>query len=88
MGQLPYMTNVSAFFDEFIGTALLIIVILAATDKRNGPPPSGLLPLVLFITFCGITAAFGAQTGKFLTAQLPIATLTQLSPRLRDQSSS
>lgn len=56
------MTNVSAFFDEFIGTALLVIVIFAATDARNGPPPAGLVPLVLFITFLGITAAFGAQT--------------------------
>lgn len=41
-------------------------MILAATDKRNGPPPAGLLPLVLFITFLGLGLAFGSQTGPFV----------------------
>ena len=42
---------------------MLMIVILAVTDKRNGPPPAGLVPLVLFIVFIGLGLAFGAQTG-------------------------
>ncbi|KIK55578.1 hypothetical protein GYMLUDRAFT_248614 [Collybiopsis luxurians FD-317 M1] len=54
-----YETNVSAFFDEFLITAILLIVILAATDKRNTPPPYGLLPLVLFILLLGISASLG-----------------------------
>lgn len=58
-----YLTNVSAFFDEFLGAAILLLVICAVTDKRNGPPPPGLVPLVLFITLMGIAAALGSQTG-------------------------
>lgn len=57
------MTPVSAWFDEFIGTAVLLLVVLAVTDKKNGPPPVGLVPLVLFITILGIGAALGMQTG-------------------------
>ena len=52
-----------SFYLKFIGTFLLMIVILAVTDKRNGPPPAGLVPLVLFIVFIGLGLAFGAQTG-------------------------
>lgn len=60
-----YETNVSAFFSEFLITAILLLVILAATDKRNTPPPYGLLPLVLFILLLGIAAALGINTGGF-----------------------
>lgn len=35
----------------------------AITDRNNGPPPAGLVPLVLFITILGIGAALGMQTG-------------------------
>ncbi|KAG9085689.1 hypothetical protein FS749_004230 [Ceratobasidium sp. UAMH 11750] len=59
---LPYMTNAQSFFQEFLATALLLIVICAATDKRNGSPPAGLLPLTLFITVFGIGTCFGMQS--------------------------
>ncbi|KAI0769916.1 aquaporin [Fomes fomentarius] len=36
---LPYMTSVSCFFDEFVGTAVLLMVVCAVSDTRNGPPP-------------------------------------------------
>ncbi|KAF5339654.1 hypothetical protein D9758_015590 [Tetrapyrgos nigripes] len=58
-----YETNVSAFFSEFLATAILLVVILAVTDKRNTPPPYGLLPLVIFILTLGIAAALGMNTG-------------------------
>lgn len=58
-----YMTSVSCFFDEFLGTAILLLVVCAITDKRNGPPPAGLVPLVLFLTILGIGASLGFQTG-------------------------
>lgn len=60
---LDYMTSVSCFFDEFIGTVVLLLVVCAVTDARNGPPPAGLVPLVLFIAVLGIGAALGMQTG-------------------------
>jgi len=59
---LDYMTSVSCFFNEFLGTAILLIVVLAATDKGNVSPPQGLLPLVLFILVLGIGACLGMQT--------------------------
>jgi len=60
---LPYLTNVSAFFDEFLGTALLLIVVLAVTDKKNLAPNPGTLPIALMITVLGIGMSFGMQTG-------------------------
>lgn len=57
------MTNVSAFFNEFLATAVLLIVVFAMVDKRNGPPPAGLAPLVLFFLILGIGASLGMQTG-------------------------
>jgi len=60
---LDYMTAVSCFFDEFIGTAVLMVVVLAINDKKNCPPPAGLAPLVLFVLILGIGASLGMQTG-------------------------
>jgi len=72
---LDYVTNVSAFFDEFLGATVLIIVILAINDRnnendendendeKNGPLPVGIAPLALFFLFLGIGAALGLQTG-------------------------
>ncbi|KAI0254575.1 aquaporin-like protein [Lactifluus subvellereus] len=60
---LDYMPAANCFFDEFIGTFILLLVVFAVTDKRNGPPPPGLVPLVVFITILGIAVAFGMQTG-------------------------
>ena len=57
------MTNVSCFFDEFLGTAVLLICVLSFTDRANGPPPAGLVPLALFILILGIGSALGIQTG-------------------------
>jgi len=58
-----YMTSVSCFFDEFVGTAVLLIVVCAINDSRNGAPPPGLAPLILFILVLGIGSALGFQTG-------------------------
>ena len=58
------MTNISAFFDEFVGSTVLMIVVLAINDKKNGPPPAGLAPLVLFFLVLGIGSSLGMQTGS------------------------
>lgn len=42
---------------------MLIIAILSVTDKRNCPPPPGLVPLVLFFTILGIGLGLGMETG-------------------------
>jgi len=59
---LDYVSNATSFFNEFLATALLLIIISSVTDKRNGPPPAGLVPLAIFFAFVGITASFGMQT--------------------------
>ena len=43
-----------------------MIGILASTDKGNGPPPAGLLPLSLFILVLGLGAAMGMNTSYAL----------------------
>ncbi|GLB45121.1 putative MIP aquaporin (TC 1.A.8) family protein [Lyophyllum shimeji] len=58
-----YMTAVSCFFSEFLATAMLIIAILAATDRKNSPPPNGLLPVALFLVVLGIALSLGMETG-------------------------
>ncbi|KDQ62611.1 hypothetical protein JAAARDRAFT_466206 [Jaapia argillacea MUCL 33604] len=60
---LPYMTDVSCFFSEFMATAVLLLIILAVNDRKNGPPPPGLIPLVLFFTILGIGQSLGMETG-------------------------
>lgn len=57
------MTNVSAFFSEFLASAVLLIVVLATLDRSNSAPPHGLFPLVLFILILGIGACLGMETG-------------------------
>ncbi|KAJ7731163.1 aquaporin-like protein [Mycena maculata] len=60
---LDYLTNVSAFFDEVLGTAMLVLVIIAMTDKKNTAPPPGLFPLTIFVVILGISSSLGMQTG-------------------------
>jgi aquaglyceroporin related protein len=67
---LPYMTQVSCFFSEFLATAVLFIMFLAFTDrhkkgvdKHNDASTNGLLPFALFILFIGLGASLGMQTG-------------------------
>ncbi|KAG1745874.1 major intrinsic protein superfamily membrane channel protein [Suillus paluster] len=61
-----YLTSVSAFFAEFIGAAMLLTGIFMATDKKNGPLPSGVLPLAIFFTVLAISSSLGMDTGAAL----------------------
>ena len=57
------MTNVSAFFSEFLEGAILMVVVLAINDKKNMPPPAGLGPLILFLLILGVGTSLGMETG-------------------------
>nr|I1Z8E9.1 RecName: Full=Aquaporin-7-1 [Laccaria bicolor]AFJ15559.1 putative aquaporin 5 [Laccaria bicolor] len=63
---LPYMTQVSCFFSEFLATAVLSMMVLALTDNRNGAPTNGLLPFALFVLFIGLGASLGMETAYAL----------------------
>ncbi|KAI9512387.1 aquaporin [Russula earlei] len=60
---LDYMPSANCFFDEFIGTFILLLVVFAVTDKRNSSLPGGLVPLVVFFAILAVAVAFGMQTG-------------------------
>lgn len=63
---MEYVTDATAFFQEFVDTAILLIVVLAISDSNNASPPDGLNPLVLFLLITGIGAALGMQTAYCL----------------------
>ena len=56
------MSAATAFFTEFLGTAILAFVVLAATDAGNNATPKGLFPITLFLLLMGLATAFGMQT--------------------------
>lgn len=60
---LDYMTNISAFFSEFLTSAVLMCMVLAFGDSSNMPVPAGLSPLALFVLILGIGISLGMQTG-------------------------
>ncbi|KAF8336431.1 aquaporin-like protein [Cantharellus anzutake] len=57
-----FLPSAACFFSEFLGTFLLVFVILAGLDKKNGALPTGLLPLILFILFIGMGSGLGINT--------------------------
>jgi MIP family channel proteins len=51
------------FFDQVVGTALLVGVIFGITDSRNSPAPAGLAPVVVGLLVVLIGATFGFNSG-------------------------
>lgn len=59
----PFLSTFpGGFIDQFVATALLMCVILAISDARNAPPPTGMAPLMvgLMVTAIGMSFAFNA----------------------------
>ena len=53
----------TAFFDQIIGTAILVFVVFALVNARNNPPLSNLAPVVIGLIVVGIGMAWGANAG-------------------------
>jgi glycerol uptake facilitator protein len=53
----------TAFFDQIIGTAILVFVVFALFNARNNPPLSNLAPVVIGLLVVGIGMAWGANAG-------------------------
>ncbi|MPY87097.1 MAG: MIP family channel protein [Luteitalea sp.] len=51
------------FIDQVVGTALLMIGVLAATDDRNRAPHPGLAPIIIGLVVVAIGMCFGFNTG-------------------------
>src|SRR5882672_9831350 len=53
----------AGFLDQVIGTALLLMLILASTDEFNMPPGSNMAPLMVGLVVVAIGMSFGAMHG-------------------------
>ncbi|GAA3988077.1 MIP/aquaporin family protein [Streptomyces marokkonensis] len=52
-----------AFRDQVIGTAILLLLIMALTDMLNSPPGANLAPFVIGLVVVAIGMAFGTNAG-------------------------
>lgn len=53
----------TAFFTEFLGTAILVGTILALGDDANAPPGAGMQAFIIGILITVLCLAFGYNTG-------------------------
>jgi glycerol uptake facilitator protein len=53
----------TAFFDQIVGTAILVFVIFALTTAANNPPMANMGPLIVGLLVVGIGMAWGANAG-------------------------
>lgn len=53
----------AGFLDQTIGTALLLLLILAVTDERNQAPTGNMAPLVIGLIVVAIGISFGGMHG-------------------------
>lgn len=61
----PAFPNVpmAGLFDQVVGTALLLLLVLAIIDERNQPLTSGLTPLAIGLVVVAIGISFGGMHG-------------------------
>lgn len=57
------VSTTTAFFDQVVGTAILVFVIFALTTATNNPPMSNLGPVVVGLLVVAIGMAWGANAG-------------------------
>ncbi|KAJ5822433.1 Major intrinsic protein [Penicillium robsamsonii] len=58
-----WVGSTTAFFNEFIGTAFLIVTILALGDDQNAPPGAGMNSLIIGLVITCLSMCFAHQTG-------------------------
>jgi glycerol uptake facilitator protein len=61
-GALP-VSHLGAFRDQIIGTAVLVMLILAIVDTRNSAPGANMAPFIIGLVVVGIGMALGADAG-------------------------
>jgi glycerol uptake facilitator protein len=60
--QFPSLVS-AGLLDQTIGTALLLIMVMALTDERNQPPGANLTPVLVGATVVAIGMSFGGMHG-------------------------
>jgi glycerol uptake facilitator protein len=53
----------AGFFDQVLGTAILLFLVFAVTDERNQPPAANLTPIVIGLIVVAIGMSFGKLHG-------------------------
>lgn len=64
--RYTYVDTVTAFFNEFLGTAFLVVTVLALGDDQNAPPGSGMNAFIIGLVITVLSMAFAYQTGAAL----------------------
>jgi aquaglyceroporin related protein len=62
----PFVNPATAFFTEFLGSAILLGVVLALGDDSNAPPGAGMQAFILGILISVVVLAFGYNTGGYV----------------------
>jgi glycerol uptake facilitator protein len=62
IGSYP-VSQTNAFFDQVVGTAILVFVIFALTTVTNNPPLANLGPLIVGLLVVAIGMAWGVNAG-------------------------
>ncbi|HVF90501.1 MAG TPA: MIP family channel protein [Blastocatellia bacterium] len=59
----PFLSIFGGLVDQIVGTALLMLVILAITDARNNAPSANLAPLIIGLLVAVLGMCFGFNAG-------------------------
>ena len=59
----PHVSSANAFLDQFIGTALLVLMNLAITDKKNTDIPHAFEAILMGFNVFSIGTAYGSNSG-------------------------
>jgi MIP family channel proteins len=59
----PFLSTFGGVVDQFVGTAMLMLVVLAISDARNAPPASGMAPLIVGLLVVVIGMSLGFNSG-------------------------
>ena len=59
----PFLSIAGGFVDQVVGTALLMLSVLAVTDTRNAATPAWLTPVIVGGIVVAIGVAFGFNSG-------------------------
>lgn len=72
--------RISTFWNEVLGSALLMISALAVGDAHNTPPPEGMGPMVLLWTIIGLLCSFSLLDGAALNPARDLGPRVSLHP--------
>jgi len=74
--QSELIATWQGFVDQIFSTGLLMLMVMAITDKRNMEVPKGLIPIAIGLTILGLTTGFESNCGAAMNPA------RDLSPRI------